>query len=274
VPTPTRHYDRLAGKVALVTGAGSQGNGIGIGRAIASVFASEGARVCLVDREPARATETLGMIESIGGIAFVYAADVTLEDDCQSAVEAVTSRFGRLDVLVNNVGLGAGGGKLDQLPPELFDTIFQVNFRSAYLMSRSALPHLVKYHGNVVNIVSTAGLRAHGAAAYGPSKAALLQFTHEIAVTYGRDGVRANSIAPGHLFTPLVEQHLDAGGRERRRRIAPLGAEGDAWDVALAAVFLASDEARFITAACLPVDGGVTQVAALTAHELWMRDMS
>ena len=97
-----------------------------------------------------------------------------------------------------------------------------------------------------------------------------MQFTREIAVTYGRDGVRANSIAPGHLFTPLVEQHLDAGGRERRRRIAPLGIEGDAWDVALAALFLASDEARFISGACLPVDGGVTQVAALTAHEMWM----
>jgi NAD(P)-dependent dehydrogenase (short-subunit alcohol dehydrogenase family) len=270
VPVPTRHYDRLAGKVALVTGAGSQGQGVGTGKAIACVFAREGARVCLVDREPARADETLQMIQSAGGDAFVYATDVTTEDGCEGAVRAVVSRYGQLDVLVNNVGLGAGGGKLDQLSPQLFDTVLQVNLRSAYLMSRGALPHLVARRGNVINIVSTAGLRAHGAAAYGPSKAALLQFTREIAVTYGRDGVRANSIAPGHLFTPLVEQHIDAAARERRRRIAPLGIEGDAWDVALAALFLASDEARFISGACLPVDGGVTQVAALTAHELWM----
>ena len=268
--TPSRHYDRLAGKVALVTGAGSQGAGVGTGKAIACVFAREGARVCLLDREPARAAETLRMIEAAGGDAFVHAADVTTEDGCEGAVRAAMSRYGQLDVLVNNVGFGAGGGKLDQLPPALFDTVLQVNLRSAYLMSRSALPHLVARRGNVVNIVSTAGLRAHGAAAYGPAKAALLQFTREIAVSYGRDGVRANSIAPGHLFTPLVEQHLDAGARERRRRIAPLGIEGDAWDVALAALFLASDEARFISGACLPVDGGVTQVAALTAHELWM----
>lgn len=270
MPTPTRHYDRLGGKVALVTGAGSQGQGIGTGKAIACVFASEGARVCLIDRDSARAAETLHRIEAAGGNAFVHTADVTTEAGCQGAIEAVVSRYGQLDVLVNNVGLGAGGGKLDQLPPELFDTILQVNLRSAYLMSRSALPHLVAHRGNVVNIVSTAGLRAHGAGAYGPAKAALLQFTREIAVTYGRDGVRANSIAPGHLFTPLVEQHLDAAARERRRKIAPLGIEGDAWDVALAALFLASEEARFITGVCLPVDGGVTEVAALSAHEMWM----
>jgi NAD(P)-dependent dehydrogenase (short-subunit alcohol dehydrogenase family) len=270
MPAPHRHYDRLTGKVALVTGAGSQGQGVGTGKAIACTFAREGARICLVDREPARAAETLQRIESTGGDAFVHTADVTTQDGCEGAVQAAVARYGQLDVLVNNVGFGAGGGKLDQLPPELFDTVMHVNLRSAYLMSRSALPHLVARRGNVVNIVSTAGLRAHGAAAYGPAKAALLQFTREIAVSYGRDGVRANSIAPGHLFTPLVEQYLDAAGRERRRRIAPLGIEGDAWDVALAALFLASDEARFISGACLPVDGGVTQVAALTAHEMWM----
>jgi NAD(P)-dependent dehydrogenase (short-subunit alcohol dehydrogenase family) len=270
MPAPHRHYDRLAGKVALVTGAGSQGQGVGTGKAIACVFARERARVCLVDREPRRAAETLDMIRSAGGDAFVQAADVTTQDGCEGAVEAAIARYGHLDILVNNVGLGAGGGKLDQLTAQTFDTVMQVNLRTAYLMSRCALPHLVARRGNILNIASTAALRAHGAAAYGPAKAALVQLTREISVTYGRDGVRANSIAPGHLFTPLVEQHLDAGGRERRRRIAPLGIEGDAWDVALAALFLASDEARFITGACLPVDGGVTQVAALAAHELWM----
>jgi NAD(P)-dependent dehydrogenase (short-subunit alcohol dehydrogenase family) len=270
MPLPSRHYDRLAGKVALVTGAGSQGNGVGTGKAIACVFAREGARVCLADLKPERAAETLQMIESAGGTAFVHAADVTSEEGCEGTVAATLARYGQLDVLVNNVGFGAGGGKLDQLPPSLFDKVLQVNLRSAYLMSRAALPHLVARRGNLLNIVSTAGLRAHGAAAYGPSKAALLQFTREVAVTYGRDGVRSNCIAPGHLFTPLVEQYLDQDARDRRRNVAPLGVEGDAWDVALAALFLASDEARFITGTCLPVDGGVTEVAALTAHELWL----
>jgi NAD(P)-dependent dehydrogenase (short-subunit alcohol dehydrogenase family) len=268
MPAPARHFDRLAGKVAVVTGAGSEGEGIGTGRAIACVFANEGARVCLVDREPERAERTLRMIERAGGHAFVHAADITTEDGCNGAVDAAMQRYGRLDVLVNNVGLGAGGGRLEQLPVALFDQVLQVNLRSAFLMSRAALPHLVACRGNVLNIASTAGLRAHGASAYGPSKAALVQFTREIAVTYGRDGVRANCIAPGHLFTPLVQQHLDAAARERRRRIAPLDLEGDAWDVALAALFLASDEARFVSGACLPVDGGVTQVAALTALEM------
>jgi NAD(P)-dependent dehydrogenase (short-subunit alcohol dehydrogenase family) len=115
-------------------------------------------------------------------------------------------------------------------------------------------------------------LRAHGAVAYGPSKAALTALSRELAVLYGRDGVRANTIAPGHLFTPLVEQFIDAAGRDRRRRAAPLGIEGDAWDVAAAALFLASDEARFITGVCLPVDGGVNEVAALTALEMLERD--
>ena len=269
MPAPTRHYDRLRDKVALVTGAGSQGHGVGTGKAIACVFAREGARVCLVDRDPARAAETLQMIEGGGGEAFVHAADVTTEDGCAGAIQAAVARYGQLDVLVNNVGLGAGGGKLDQLPVSLFDTVMQVNLRTAFLMSRSALPHLVERRGNVINIVSIAGLQAYGAAAYGPSKAALVQFTRELAVSYGRDGVRANSIAPGHLFTPLVEQFADTASRERRRRVAPLGIEGDAWDIALAALFLASDEARFVTGACLPVDGGVTQVGALAAHELY-----
>lgn len=268
MPAPKRHYDRLAGKVALVTGAGSQGDGVGTGKAISYVFACEGARVCLVDREPERAAQTLAMIRGAGGEAFVHAADVTIEAGCDGAVAAAVERYGQLDVLVNNVGMGAGGGPLEALPPALFDQVLAVNLRSAFLMSRSALPHLAKQHGNVVNIASTAGLRAHGAAAYGPAKAALVQFTGELAVTYGREGVRSNCIAPGHIFTPLVEQFLDAAARERRRRIAPLAVEGDAWDVALAALFLASDEARFVTGTCLPVDGGVTQVAALTAHEM------
>ena len=267
MPQPTQYWQRLAGKVAIVTGAGSQGDGVGTGKAMACVFAREGARVCLVDLDRDRAEATRSMIHADGGEAFVCAADVTEPQACANVVAATAERYGRLDVLVNTVGFGAGASRLEALPDALWDRVMSVNLKSAMLMSKHALPQLIAARGNIVNIASSAGLRAHGAVAYGPSKAALIALSRELAVMYGRDGVRANTIAPGHLFTPLVEQFVDAAGRDRRRRIAPLGIEGDAWDVAAAALFLASDEARFITGVCLPVDGGVNEVAALTALE-------
>lgn len=268
MPRPSRHGQRLADKVAIVTGAGSQGEGFGTGKAIACVFAREGARVALVDLDAERAEITRRMVAEDGGDAFVYAADVTEADGCRRVVAATLERYGRLDVLVNNVGLGTGGGRLEALPDGLWQRVLDVNLKSVVLMTQQAITHLVASRGNIVNIASTAGLRAHGGAAYGPSKAAVVALSRELAVMYGRDGVRANTIAPGHLFTPLVEQFVDAAGRERRRRIAPLGIEGDAWDVAAAALFLASDEARFISGVCLPVDGGVGEVAALAALEM------
>ena len=267
MPQPSQYWQRLAGKVAIVTGAGSQGEGVGTGKAMAYVFAREGARVCLVDLERDRAEVTRSMIAEAGGEAFVCAADVTDGSTCAQVVAQTVARYGRLDVLVNNVGFGAGGGRLETLPDELWDRVMAVNLKSAALMSKHAAPHLVAARGAFVHIASSAGLRAHGGAAYGPSKAALIALSRELAVMYGRDGVRSNTIAPGHLFTPLVEQFIDEAGRRRRRLIAPLGIEGDAWDVAAAALFLASDEARFITGVCLSVDGGVNEVAALAALE-------
>lgn len=268
MPRPSRYLQRLAGKVAIVTGAGSQGEGFGTGKAIACVFAREGARVALVDLDAERAELTRRLIVEDGGDAFVCAADVTEPDGCRRVVAATLEHYGRLDVLVNNVGHGAGGGRLEALPDGLWQRVLDLNLKSVVLMTQQAITHLVASRGNVVNIASTAGLRAHGGAAYGPSKAAVVALSRELAVMYGRDGVRANTIAPGHLFTPLVAQFVDAAGRERRRRIAPLGIEGDAWDVAAAALFLASDEARFISGVCLPVDGGVGEVAALAALEM------
>jgi len=272
MPQPAQYWQRLAGKVAIVTGAGSQGNGVGTGKAMAYVFAREGARVCLVDLERERAEVTRAMIAEAGGEAFVCAADVTDGKACAQVVAQTLARYGRLDVLVNNVGYGAGGGRLEDLPDELWDRVLAVNLKSAVLMSKHAVPHLVASRGAFVHIASSAGLRAHAGAAYGPSKAALIALSRELAVMYGRDGVRSNTIAPGHLFTPLVEKLIDEPGRQRRRLIAPLGVEGDAWDVAAAALFLASDEARFITGVCLLVDGGVNEVAALTALEMLEAD--
>jgi NAD(P)-dependent dehydrogenase (short-subunit alcohol dehydrogenase family) len=272
MPYPKAFHQRLAGKVAIVTGAGSQGHGVGTGKAIACVFAREGASVCLVDQNEERAVETLEMIREAGGNAFVCAADVTDGDACARVVAAVVDRYGALHVLINNVGVAGPGGRFETLDEASWDRIIDVNLKSAFLMCRSAAPQLVAGGGGaVVNVSSTAGLRSHGAAAYGSSKAGMIALTREMAVVYGRDGMRANAIAPGHIFTPMVESMLDEEAKERRRRVAPLAIEGDAWDVASAALFLASDEARFITGVCLPVDGGVTEIAALRAYDLMQR---
>jgi NAD(P)-dependent dehydrogenase (short-subunit alcohol dehydrogenase family) len=266
---PTQFFRRLLGKTALVTGAGSQGAGVGTGKAIAIVFALEGARVCLVDRERQRVEETRAEIEAAGGECFVSIADVTQSTQCERAVAATLQRYGRLDALVNNVGIGVSGGRVEQLDEAVWERVMDVNLRSAVLMCKHALPALIAARGAIVNIASIAALRAHGGGVvYSASKAGLIAATRDLAVMYGREGVRANVVAPGHIFTPLVEGMLDRDAREVRRRIAPLGSEGDAWDVAAAALFLASDEARFITAACLPVDGGVTEIGALAAHAL------
>jgi NAD(P)-dependent dehydrogenase (short-subunit alcohol dehydrogenase family) len=269
MPLPTVFNTRLAGKVAIVTGAGSQGKGVGTGRAIAYQFAREGAKVCLVDQHLDRAEETLAMIIEAGGEAFICAGDVTSDEDCQRFVKDTVERYGALHVLVNNVGIATGPLRFEEHSIELWQRVLNVNLKSAFLMSRHALPHLLAEPGSaVINIASTAGLQGHGSVAYGPSKAAMVQMTRELAVMYGRQGLRANTVAPGHIFTPLVDGLLDESMRTLRRGIAPLNIEGDAWDVAAACLFLASDEARFITGVCLPVDGGVTQVAPMTAYGL------
>jgi NAD(P)-dependent dehydrogenase (short-subunit alcohol dehydrogenase family) len=267
MPEPLKYYDRLAGKVAIVTGAGSEGEGVGTGRAISLVYAREGASVCLVDRAPERAEDTRRAIQNAGGTAFVAAADVTRAADCERVVNDTLERYGRLDVLVNNVGIGVGGGRLEQMDEATWHRVIDVNLTSAALMTKYAVGALVNTRGSIVNIASVAALRAHGGGvAYSASKAGMIAMTRDLAVMYGREGVRANVIAPGHIFTPLVQSMLDAKARDVRRKVAPLGVEGDAWDIASAALFLASDEARFITATCLPVDGGVVEIAALTAH--------
>ena len=268
MPRPTEFWQRLRGRTAIVTGAGTQGPGYGTGRAIACVFAREGARVCLVDLDAGRAEETRRLIADDGGEAFVCAADVTVGTDCQRVVAATLERYGSLDVLVNNVGIASGAVRIEQVEEAAWQRMFDVNLKSAMLMSRAAIGALVACgSGAIVNIASIAGVRAHGALAYGPSKAAMIAFTRELAVVHGRDGIRANVIAPGHIFTPLVEGLLPASLRERRRLIGPLGVEGDAWDVASAALFLASAEARFITGVCLAVDGGVTEIGPSKAVE-------
>jgi NAD(P)-dependent dehydrogenase (short-subunit alcohol dehydrogenase family) len=263
---------RLEGKVAIVTGAGSQGDGdgIGTGKAIATLFAGEGARVCLVDLNVERANQTLRRIEALGGEAFVVAADVTQDADCGRVVAETVERYGRLDILVNNVGISGAEKFFADFDEAAWERIFAVNLKSAILMSRhSVLAMIPNGGGSIVNITSIAGDVAHGMFGYGPSKAAMKQLAREIAVTYGRNGIRANSIAPGHVHTPHVERFgFTPAVREARRKIAPLGIEGDGWDVAYTALFLAGDEARFVSGQHLAVDGGLTITGPMIAHRL------
>lgn len=272
MPEPKSFSDRLGGRVAIVTGAGSYGAGFGTGKAIACLFAAEGAKVALVDRDRARLDESSILIAKNGGEVLALEADVTDADACQSVIDRTIDHFGALEILVNNVGI-ASAEPLEEQTESDWRRILDVNLTSAMLMTRSALPHLSRRrNGVVVNISSLAGMSGMGGSvAYGASKAGLIQLTRDVALQYGRRGVRANVIAPGHIFTPMVGD-IDAEARKLRRQIAPLGLEGDAWDVAQAALFLASDEARFISGVCLPVDGGVSAISGMAAAALAARD--
>lgn len=270
MPEPQNYHGRLAGRSAIVTGAGTEGDGVGTGRAIAVVLAGEGATVCLVDREADRADETRQRIVEAGGNAFVAAGDVTSNADCRRFVAETVARTGRLDILVNNVGISQPV-RLDDEDEVAWTRVIDVNLKSAMLMIRHSVPAMRKGgSGSIVNISSVAGIRAHGSIAYGPSKAAMAALARDIAVMHGRDGIRANTVAPGHIMTPHAMHVLPPDVRTMRRTVGPLGIEGDAWDVAQAVRFLASDEARFITGVLLPVDGGVTEIGPLPAHALIM----
>ncbi len=270
MPQPKKFYDRLTGRVAIVTGAGSQGEGVGTGKAMSIAFAREGAKVCLVDLHAERAEETRQLIVAAGGDAFVHAGDVTDSAVCAAIVKATLERYGRLDILVNNVGVSGGYSELWEMDEQHWSRVLDLNLKSCVLMTKHALRPLIEsQRGSIINISSTAALLASGSAfAYGPGKAAVIEFTREIAVKYGRNGVRANTICPGHIYTPHVSGFFDEATFQSRRKVAPLGITGDAWDIATAAIFFASDESRFVTATCLAVDGGVTQTMQMTAHAL------
>lgn len=258
---------RLTNKVAIITGAGSSGPGVGTGKAIAILFARAGAKVLLVDRLVQNAQETCAEILAEGGDAAVFAGDVTSAADCQAMVEAVVTRYGGLHILVNNVGITAGGTVVD-VSEEAWDRVFAVNLKSMMLTSKYAIPQMMAAGGgSIINMGSVEGLRS-GAfsplAAYAASKGGVAALTTAMAVQHGRQGIRVNCIAPGFIYTPLVAPHVNEEGRALRREAAPLGTEGTAWDVAWAALFLASDEARWITGVVLPVDGGLMTTTPLS----------
>jgi NAD(P)-dependent dehydrogenase (short-subunit alcohol dehydrogenase family) len=251
--------DGLAGRVAIVTGGGAAGDGIGNGRAASILLARRGAHVVVVDRQPELAEHTVDMIEADGGSAMAVAADVTTEADCRAMVDAALQRFGTVDVLVNNVGVGSQGSVVDETL-ERWERVMRINVTSMMLASAAVIPAMVAAGGGaIVNISSIAALLPSGLTAYSTSKGAVISLTRAMASDHGRDGVRVNCIAPGPAYTPMVQ----AGGmseerREARRRATVTGVEGTGWDIGNAVVFLASDHARWITGQTLIVDGGVT----------------
>jgi NAD(P)-dependent dehydrogenase (short-subunit alcohol dehydrogenase family) len=252
---------RLADKVAIVTGAGSRGPGVGNGKAVAILFAREGARVLCVDQAKERALETVELIRAERGDAEAFAADVTRGTDCHAMVDAAVSRWGGLDVLHNNVGIESRSGVLETTEEE-WDRVVAVDLKSMLLSTQAAVPAMERRGGgSVICISSVAGLRGHGRTAYAAAKAGVIGFVTSVVVQVGPRGIRVNAIAPGTVWTPMVED-LGPEARERRRRATPLGTEGTAWDVGWGAVYLASDEARWVTGQVLVIDAGLTATTA------------
>jgi NAD(P)-dependent dehydrogenase (short-subunit alcohol dehydrogenase family) len=254
-------HGRLAGKVAIVTGGGSRGPGIGNGRAAAILFARERAKVVLVDRVAEWAEHTLGMIADERGDAFVVEADVTSDEDCRQVVQQTVARYGRIDILHNNVGISTAGSVLDTTDDD-WDRVMRVNVDGIRRMSRQVIPVLASHGGGaIVNVSSVSSIRPRGLTAYSTSKGAINALSMAMAVDHASQRIRVNCILPGPVFTPMVASGgLTDEQRLARVRAVPLGTEGTGWDIGWAAVFLASDEARWITGQLLCVDGGMTLV--------------
>jgi NAD(P)-dependent dehydrogenase (short-subunit alcohol dehydrogenase family) len=264
----TDKIGRLDGKVAVVMGAGqSPGPTLGNGRAIATLFAQEGAKVVCVDRDLARAQETVKDIHSQGNQAFAIEGDVTSLKSCQAVIDSTLASYGALDIQINNVGIGGrGDGPAHKMSADALDQILDVNLKGAWRAISAALPTLQRQNsGSIVNISSLASQAGGFQVAYEVSKAALNRLTQSVAQSHAKYNIRCNAILPGLMDTPMAVDGIAAAqGRPRedvkaeRDARVPLGKKmGTAWDTAYAALFLASDEAKFITGALLPVDGGM-----------------
>jgi NAD(P)-dependent dehydrogenase (short-subunit alcohol dehydrogenase family) len=258
---------RLKDKVAIVTGAGSVGPGWGNGRATAVLFAREGARVLVVDRDRAAGQETVDLIHSEKGVCDLSVTDVVDEQSVNRMLADCLRAFGRVDILHNNVGASLPGGPVE-MSLEDFRSQLDLNLSSAFLTCKAVLPEMeAQGSGSIINVGSVGGLRhlGHDHIGYSASKAGLIQFSRQIAVRYGRHGIRCNTIIPGLIDTPLLEHRVSRQkgradlatlNKEAQTRV-PLGRRGDAWDVAYAALYLASDEAKYISGTEILVDGAL-----------------
>jgi NAD(P)-dependent dehydrogenase (short-subunit alcohol dehydrogenase family) len=260
--------ERLRGKVALVVGAGSIGPGWGNGKAAAVLFARQGAQVLAADINGGAADETCAIIRGEGGMAEPHVVDATRAEQVDEMVAACVKRFGRIDVLQNNVGVVSLGGPVELEEAE-WDRVHAVNVKSVYLACKFALPHMERQSaGAIVNVSSVAAIRWTGIPylSYSTSKAAINQLTQAVALEYAAKGIRCNAVLPGLMNTPMITAGLPdaySGGNIEemiaiRNAQCPTGRMGDAWDVAHASLFLASDEARYVTGHVLVVDGGIS----------------
>ena len=256
---------RLAGKVAVVTGAAPRGEGIGNGMATAILFAREGARVVLVNRSAERAEKLARQISDEGGEAAVFAGDVTRSEAAEAMAAFAVEKYGRLDVLHNNVGVGAPGTP-ETVTLDDWHKVLEANLTTTMLCTRYCIPKMKQSGGgSVIMVSSIAGalglMGSTGAVAYSTAKACLHGFTLSVAADYVGENIRANCIVVGSVQTPMVA-HLGAEARERRKNMVPMKSEGTAWDIAHGAVYLASDEARWVTGLMLPIDGGLNALRA------------
>ena len=256
---------RLAGKVAVVTGAAPRGEGVGNGMATAIMFAREGAKVVLVNRSAERAEALAKQIVGEGGEAAIFAGDVTQPETASEMADFAVDRYGRLDILHNNVGVG-GPGTPETVSMEDWNRVLQTNLTSSMVCCKYAIPKMLAGGGGSIIMVSSiagaVGLSGSaGAVAYATAKAGLHGMTMSIAADYATRNVRCNCLIVGSVHTPMVA-HLGGEARERRRKMVPMQVEGTAWDIAYGAVYLASDESRWVTGILLPIDGGLTAVRA------------
>lgn len=256
---------RLNGKRAIVFGAGSVGEGWGNGKASSVLFAREGARVACVDINEDAARETADIIEAAGGTAMALAADVTRLADVERAVGQMVETFGGVDILHNNVGSNTTGGPVATTEAE-WDKILDLNLKSAFLTCKMILPLMdAQQSGSIINTSSLAALRitSYKYVSYYASKAGLNHFTRAVAIEYADRGIRANTISPGlmdtpHIYSAMAKHYADPSEmRAQRAALSPMKRMGTAWDVAHAALFLASDDAGYITGIDIPVDGGL-----------------
>ena len=257
--------ERLKGKVAVVTGAGSRGEVVGIGSATAILFARQGASVLVVDKDEENAKRTLSQIIEEGGEASLYVADVTHSSACQRMVDAAVSRYGGLHILFNNADI-TDRKSVVEVEENRWERVVDVNLKGTMLACKRAIPSMIANGGgSIINISSIDGMRTgwRPNVPYAAAKGGVIAMTQNMAVYHGRDNIRVNSIAPGQLWGSFVGP-IPAESRELRRRANPLGAEGTAWDVAWAGVFLASDESRWISGVVLPVDGGTIAATPLS----------
>ena len=250
----------LSGKVAIVAGGGAVGEGIGNGRAAAILLADAGVKVLVVDRDEALAERTVAMIAERGGDSAAAQGDLTQSEQCLAVVDAAVARWGRLDILHNNIGIGSSRSVVDE-DEETWRRVMDVNVTPMFLMSKHAIPKMIETAGGgaIINISSISAILPKGLTAYSTSKGAVLSLTQAMAVDHGKDGIRVNCVLPGPVYTPMVyERGMSEDKRAQRKAASLVRTEGEGWDIGKAVVYLASDWARYVTGHLLVVDGGCT----------------